>query len=216
MDGTQSLSTRSEPGHPRERAAAQTMSMRYWGLDWSKHLPWQVGDITIDIGSCDDALPFIAEHYGSIFGTAGDTRFVVEEMTAARTTFYRECDVFVFRSDNQIVGIHICHPSDWSSYYLRTLALLPAYRGSKFYVRFNERLSEVLASHGVARIDVDVAPANFASMTMCCQRGYLPTATLTSDRWGTMFRFTGFLSTESETKFRAQLVSGAWPTRRID
>ena len=113
------------------------LSQKLWDLDWAQLLPWSFEEVTVEVGTFDEALPFVAEHYARIFGTdelAG--RFLVEAMTPAKRRFGAEMDVFLFRAEGRTVGIFMSHPSDWSTYYMRTAALLPEYRGRHLVSRF--------------------------------------------------------------------------------
>ena len=44
-----------------------SLSTRVWGLDWSTVLPWSFeGGATLESGTFEDALPFMAEHYPDV------------------------------------------------------------------------------------------------------------------------------------------------------
>ena len=106
-------------------------SRRLLGLDWSATLPWTFDDITVDLGTFEaDAMPFMATHYGEIFGMSDPStaRFLVEPMTPSKLRFGAEMDVFVFRDAGTPIGLIVAHPTDWSTYYVRTAALLRDYR----------------------------------------------------------------------------------------
>src|SRR5688572_8854292 len=125
-----------------------TLSQRLWDLDWSRILPWQVDDeVTIEHATFDDASPFIHAHYAAIFGSS-DGRFVAEPMTPAKRRFCSEMDFFVFRSklreleqpgEGGIVGVFSAHPTDWSTYYMRSAAYLRKYRGRHYNTTITER-----------------------------------------------------------------------------
>ncbi len=193
-------------------APIATLSKRVLGLDWSTVLPWRFEEITVEPGEFErDALPFISAHYAAIFGTSGDEapRFFVEPMTDAKRRFSAEMDVFLFRADGRTVGIHLSHPSDWSTYYMRTTALLPEYRGRRLVRRMLERMEAPLRSHGVARIEGDVTPTNAAMVRVNLEQGYVVTSTSTSDRWGMLLRFTKFLRRDVEDVFVRQFCAMA-------
>ena len=82
------------------------LAERLWGLDWSQILPWSFEEVTVESGTFEDALPFIAEHYARIFGTNdGPARFLVEPMTPAKRRFGAEMDVFLFRAEGKTIGV---------------------------------------------------------------------------------------------------------------
>lgn len=184
-----------------------SMSKRIWGLDWSTELPWTFDDATLEAGSFADAMPFIREHYQRIFGDASDGRFYVEQMTEAKRRFGDEMDVFVFRSSGQTVGIAIAHPTDWSTYYVRSFAVLPEFRERRFCTEFVERIIEPLRRVGVDRFESDCSVANQPMVRLCTSQGMLATSMLNSERWGMTVRFTKFLNEDAQEVFRRQFLN---------
>jgi ribosomal protein S18 acetylase RimI-like enzyme len=186
------------------------LSVKLWDLDWSRVLPWTIEGVTVEHASFDEALPFVGEHYAAIFGTAeASARFLVEPMTPAKRRFGGEMDVFLFRDGGRSVGVHMSHPTDWSTYYMRTTALLPEYRGRGIVSRFMELVVEPLRAAGVARIEGDVAPTNTPMVKLNLAQGFVVTATTTSERWGVNLRLTKFLSDEAERVFARQFCTMA-------
>jgi hypothetical protein len=199
----------------RAASTPSTLSMRMWDLDWRVQLPWNFDDVIVECGTLEEVLPFVQEHYPSIFGVEQD-RFFVEAMTEAKLRFWREMDLFVFRSEGAIIGIAAAHPTDWSTYYVRTLALLPEYRERRVTTGFAQRLRETLRQAGVARWEAECSPANPAMIRLFVREGLLVTATVTSERWGSMLRFTKFIEPEAERTFRKQFVYVPAIRRRSD
>lgn len=199
-----------------DRAHALPMSLRYWDLDWRKHLPWKLdGGVTVEHAPFDDVWPFIRDRYGEIFETdTGRFGFLDEPMTEAKWRFCRECDVARFRDGDRTVGVTIFHPSDWSSYYLRSAAFLPEYQGVGVGRAWMEGCLPVLARHGVVRVESDVAPSNFANVRLMTRLGFNITATYNSERWGALVRFTKFLQDDAETVFLDKFCSGVRYQRR--
>ncbi len=198
---------RRSGGAPEENGAtAASMSRRYWQLDWSKELPWSAEGVSIEIGDFADARPFIETHYPSIFAD-GSERFLREEMTGAKERFCSEMDVFLFRSAAKTVGICLAHPTDWSTYYIRTVALLPELRERGTAATFGRRIASVLKSAGVQRFEAECSPGNEAMIRTFTSQGMLMTGTGNSERWGATLRFTKFLSADAESVFRRQFLS---------
>jgi hypothetical protein len=187
-------------------ARPASMSTRIWNLDWSAVLPWAIGDVSVEHGTFADALPFMGEHYPAIFGVEPD-RFFIEEMTEAKQRFCEEMDVFVFHAAERPIGICTGHPSDWSTYYVRTFAILPEFRERRFATDFEKHLSGTLAGAGVARMEADCSIANRAMTKLFVSQGFLMTSTVASERWGTMLRFTKFLNEDAARVFHRQFVN---------
>ncbi len=185
-----------------------TQSARLWGLDWPARLPWTFDGITVDACTFDESLPFMQRHYGAIFGAAFEGRFLEDPMTDAKLRFGREMDVFVFRDrgrdGDREIGVLAGHPSDWTTYYMRTVALLPEYRDRHLLSRTMEEVARALAEVGCERIDGEVSPANVAMVRMLTSLGWLVTSTSNSERWGTLLRFTKFLRADAEDVFARQ------------
>ena len=188
------------------------MSRRWLGLCWGDHLPWDVGGVRIELATIEDALPFIRDAYPTIFRTeAGDDRFLADPMTESKLAFYRESDVFLIKDGTAQVGLQIGHPTDWSSYYVRSVALLPDYRRRGIVPELTTRMVDVLAHAGIQRIEGDIPPANVANMLAQTRLGYVATGVLNHDRWGSTVRLTRHISTDSSDVFRQQFCMGTWP-----
>jgi ribosomal protein S18 acetylase RimI-like enzyme len=208
MDGRRDFA-RSASEVP-EVTRPEPLSSRWWGLDWARLLPWRCGGLTVRHGDLQAAMPFIREHYAPIFG-GPDPRFLPDPMCDRKERFYREADVLLVEDAGAAVGIQIAHPTDWSTYYVRTLALLPDYRGQGVLEDLTERMAEALAAVGVERIEGELAPNNGACLIAQTRLGYVVTGTQTTDRWGTMVRLTKFLREDAAGVFHRQFCGGAWP-----
>lgn len=192
--------------HVRRSAPASTLSHRLWQLRWADEMPAEIDGITVEIGSFADAYPFVEEHWAAIFGEDA-ARFLVEEPNEAKRRFWDEMDVFVFRADGRIAGIAAGHPTDWSTYYMRTFALLPEYREKRFASAFEVHMSRVLRAVGVTRLEAECSVANVAMTRLFVSQGFLIGSMLASERWGVMLRFTKYLDEEAESVFRRQFVN---------
>lgn len=183
-------------------AAPVRMSERLWGLQWPS---WTYEGIAFEPTTFDVIAPFIGAHYPSIFATEPN-RFFEEKMTPAKRRFLAESDMFAYRADGEIIGVWMGHPSDWATYYARSMAILPEYRERGLFLEFFKRLANTLRDAGVERIEADVSPANPAVNRGMLRLGWLVSSTVNSDRWGAMLRYTKFLTPEPERVFRQQYI----------
>jgi ribosomal protein S18 acetylase RimI-like enzyme len=191
-----------------------THSRRLWGLDWRRTTPWTFDDIRVESAVFDEALPFMREHYASIFGSQpNECRFLASPMTPAKRRFCDESDVFLFRDAGRTIGLMMANPADWSTYYMRSVAVLPEYRDRRLLTRFMTASYAPLREAGVERIEGECSPANAPMMRMLVGQGFLVTSTANSERWGATVRFTKFLSEEAESVFLRQFNS-VTPTRK--
>jgi ribosomal protein S18 acetylase RimI-like enzyme len=193
---------RSTAERPGEEPVTRD-SARLWGLDWDLVTPWTFDGVEVVMGTFDDATPFVEAHYPTIF-TAHGTRFLADAMSPAKQRFLEGMDVFLCRADDRIVGVLMGHPLDWSSYYMRSAALLPEYRDRRVLTRLVEAMYAPLAAAGVERIEGDIAPTNLPMVKMLTRLGWIPAGTLNSERWGATVRFVRYLRAEAEDVFARQ------------
>lgn len=188
-----------------EGASPVTMSKRYWDLDWSNHLPWAFEDVRVETATAEEATAFIGVHYAKIFApVGGERRFLADPLTEAKRRFLLELDLFAFRNQNDMVGLLMAQPSDWTSYYFRTVAILPEYRDRRLLSRFLERVYEPLRDAGVERVEGDCSPTNLPMARVLVGQGYVVTSTSNSERWGLVLRYSKFLTDDANEAFKRQ------------
>ncbi len=193
------------PSHDTPEIRPASLSKQIWGLDWRDILPWQFDETEVVSGTLADASPFIAEHYGSIFGAADrEVRFLHEPMTEAKRRFTEMSDVFVFRAEGRTFGVMIAHPTDWSTYYVRTTAFLPEQRNRHIMTRFVQRLYEPLIAAGVSRMEADTAPSNLPVQKILAGLEWMVTGTHNSERWGHLLRHTKLFRDDAKAVFLQQ------------
>ncbi len=181
------------------------MSRRLWDLDWAAELPWEVQGVRIETGSAHEMIAFLGDNNAALFpGMATDQRFLREPMSEAKRRWAADMDVFAFYAGDELVGTFMGHPTDWSSYYIRTTAVLPSMRGRRIVPFLIGRLSETLARVGVERIEADVPPTNAPSLGVLSSQDFLVTSVLNSERWGSCLRLTKYLTPGSEKAFVRQ------------
>jgi ribosomal protein S18 acetylase RimI-like enzyme len=200
---------------PTTPAAGDPLSKRWLALDWSAHLPWDIGGLRIELGALEDVIGFVGRWYAEIFGSAADEgRFLTEPMTPAKRCVLGESDLFLIREAGEIVGLQVGAPTDWSTYYIRSLAVLPHARRPGILEGISQAMTAVLREHGVTRIENDTTPTNVANLLVTTRLGYMTTGTLNSERWGMLLRRTLFLESAAEDVFRGQFCAGRWSPRR--
>jgi hypothetical protein len=188
------------------RAPANNLSWRVLRLDWSCVLPWQFEGVTVELGTFGDACDFMREHYLSIFGRQAD-RFLTEEMSPAKRRFGDEMDTLLFRADGRTVGLLLGHPIDWSTYYMRSVALLPNWRDRSLLATVLHRTYGPLADAGIDRIEGECSPTNHPMMRTLTREGWCVTSTSASERWGVTVHLTKFLRAEAEEVFARQFCT---------
>jgi hypothetical protein len=189
---------------------APPLSKLLWGLDWDEHLPWELsGGITVTTATLEETLAFAGDHYAQIFGTATDGRFLPDPMTPAKRRFLALSDRFMFRDDGNPIGLMMGQPADWSTYYWRTIAFLPAYQGRGLFNEALPRAHAVMRDVGIERAEGDVAPINQRQVRALTRLGLCVTGSLQSERWGTMLRMTKHLSQRGEEVFATRFCRDA-------
>jgi hypothetical protein len=196
---------------------ALPMSQRLWNLDWRSALPWHFDDGRAEFATPEEALPFVQDNYGAIFGQKDlEGRFLPSPTTEAKRRFFAEMDYFILRVGQRDAGIVLGHPSDWTTYYVRSAALLPAFRDRHLLTQFSERLYEPLRASGVERIEAECSPANVPMARLLTGQGYMVTGSVTSERWGVVLRYTKFLSEDAGAAFMRQYTAMPFAKRRQD
>ena len=178
------------------------MSERYWALHFQ---PSEHDGLTATPVPFRECLPFMTKHYAELFRTEPN-RFFEEKMTDAKLRYLAECDAFLFRKNGVDVGMCVCNPIDWASYYIRTYALLPEVRGRDFSVPFLRGVFRQLRAAGVNRVEADTSPTNIAVQRVLGALGMFVTSTVSSERWGLILHLTGFLDEEADRAFRRQFL----------
>ena len=198
------------PALAHRSRGALTLSQRWWGLDWAPHLPWRFDDVVVELGSTEEVLAFVRDHYAAIFDIEGDSpRFFADPMTDAKLKFSQEMDMFAFRHDGACIGVLLAHASDWSTYYMRSGGFLPAYKGRQLLGRCFERMFAPLRDAGVVRVDADTAPSNHACVRMLTRLGFNTTGMVNTERWGALLRMTKFLHEDALHAFHDRFCLGA-------
>jgi ribosomal protein S18 acetylase RimI-like enzyme len=187
------------------------LSERLWGIDWRTHLPFRSGELTVEASSYAEAAGFVAAHYSTIFQQeTGPSGFSSSGVGEFKARYYAAVgDFFEVKRAGETVGLLVCNPADWSTYYVRSAALLPELQGHGVIQKFlAEVIFEVLREAGVERVDIDVAPSNLAMMHIATRLRCNATGTLLSERWGALVHFTRFLTESCERIFLQQFCAG--------
>lgn len=185
-----------------EARAPTRASERLWGLEWPT---WTCNGVTIEPTTFEAVTPFIAEHYPSIFATEPN-RFLEEKLTPAKRHFLAECDVHQFRADGRVIGIAMGHPTDWATFYVRSIALLPKYRGRGVARQYFHELGSTLGAAGADRLEIETSAGNTPMNQLLLKHGFVITGTLNTDRWGAVLRYTRFLAPEARRVFDRQFM----------
>jgi ribosomal protein S18 acetylase RimI-like enzyme len=186
-------------------------SRLWWGVDWAECLPRTVtrDGIELHVSSIELAMPFIAEHYAEIFeqDLASD-RFFSEPFEGAKLRYYQASDVFEMKDAGRTVGLLIGAPSDWSTYYIRSMAVLPAFSGRQLPQTVLPFLFGRLSQAGVRRFEAEASPSNFATMLVLTRMHFNVTGMILSERWGALCRLTKFEDEQAEGVFLDKFCSG--------
>lgn len=216
LDRGEAESTDAGPAPASESHPREPLSRTLWGIEWSRLLPVELpGDLGVRASSFDGALPFIRSHYAAIFQEDAQSPFSSARLDPIKERYYRVAgDFFELVHGERTVGLMVCTPGDWSTYYIRSAAILPEYRGHKAIENLIAFLLPHVAAAGVERVEADVSPQNVATATLLRNQGFHTSGTILTDRWGAHTRQTRFLAPEREDVFLRQFCSGVRPKRR--
>jgi len=187
------------------------LSMKVFDLNWKRHFPFQIQDSEIQIrcGSFEVCHDFYINNYEKIYQSdEGQVRFFQEEPGAAKNRYYKEAgDFFEFYASGHLVGIFVGTPSDWSTYYIRNISILPDYQNKKISQIFYKKLLMILDDHSVARVEVDISPGNLRHLHIFTKLQFKVTGLKLSERWGALVQLTRFLVPQAEDVFDTQYCS---------
>src|SRR4051812_6212087 len=179
--------------------ASASLSYRLYGLDWRKHFPVILngGEIEVRYGTPQVGLEFYKSHYSEIFNPEGQVAVLNPKTEKAKLNYYKEAgDFFEFYYKQQLIGIFVGTPIDWSSYYFRNIAILPGHQGKRIGSQVEAYLIEVLKKYPIERIEGDVSATNARHMQILSKLNFIVTGVKFSDRWGGLIQLTRFLSEE--------------------
>lgn len=159
--------------------------------------------------SYDAALPFVVEHYRDIFHESEASPFSTSRIESRKEQYYRVAgDFFEIKQEARTVGLVVGTPVDWSTYYIRSAAVLAEFQAKQLGSRLLRLMFAHLAAAGVERIDADTSPSNLAVMQLLTRLRFNVTGTVLSDRWGAQVRLTRFLDPRAEDVFLQQFCMG--------
>jgi RimJ/RimL family protein N-acetyltransferase len=193
-----------------QRRPRQYLSAMLWGIDWASHLPIDLGDgVTVHFSSFDECVPFVREHYARIFQQDDSSPFTQTHSEPTKERYYRLAgDFFAFRLHGETIGLLVGTPSDWSTYYIRSAAILPEHLGKGVIPGFLPSMFEILKAAGLERVEADTAPSNLAVMRILTRLSFNVTGTVLTDRWGAHVHLTRYLANDREEIFLRQFCSG--------
>jgi hypothetical protein len=200
----------SHDAPPSQRRARQSLSSLLWGIDWADHLPLELRDgVAVHQRSYDECVPFVRDHYARIFHEDGSNPFSCSRIDPAKERYYRHAgDFFSFELGGQMIGLIVGSAADWSTYYIRSAAILPEHLGKRLLPSFLPRMFEILKSAGLERVEADTSPSNLAVIAILTRMRFNVTGTVLSDRWGAHLHLTRFLAPDREGVFLSQFCSG--------
>lgn len=149
--------------HDSVRYSSLTRSV--CGVHWEKHFPLFLDGLTVETASYLECYRFLNENTETIgYGSDFSRRFLLEPTTSEKSKYLSSVvDSFLFRnSTGKEVGVFLGNLTDWNSYYLRFMGLLPECQGRELFRKFVEALSQILTPYGLKRIELHVSPSSLA------------------------------------------------------
>lgn len=193
-----------------ERLPKRRLSAQFWGIDWNRHFPivLQAG-VAVQVSTYEAVLPFIRDHYNAIFHEDGSSPFSTTRLDEKKARYYRLAgDFFEIKESERTIGLVVGTPVDWSTYYIRSAAVLPEFQCRQFVKSVLGNLFTALAAVGVARVEADTSPSNLRAVHLLTSLAFNISGSVLSDRWGAQVRFTRFLDSQAEGVFLHQFCTG--------
>lgn len=206
-----SVATSMPAPRPRE-VRRPRLSEEVFGFRWSELVPCAIGSDgeVLRLAGYEEVRAFLAEHHDAILApeVAGSRFSQLEESPTKARFCERMADCFVFEHEARTVGVFVGQVSDWSTYYLRYLAMHPAHRGRGAVLGLVQTVGDFLQRHGFERLETDVSVSHRRQLQRLLRDGFYPMGVLQSERWGASVHFVKFLSRPHESVYLDQFSAG--------
>ncbi len=199
-----SIETAADASPTFARATTTSLSTKLWGLELCRDLPRVLSSDGIEAtrGDLTRVRSFLAEEFPLFGEEALGAQPSASIRDAKRWYLHAACDAIELRHGGHTIGVFIGAPEDWSSYYIRTFAVVQAYQRPALIRRFGrECVFGPLAEHHVERVVADTSPANLAMSRCFTELHFHVTGHQLGDRWGPLVRYTRFLDPACEAAF---------------
>lgn len=188
------------------------LSKQLWNIDWKQELSHDlINDrFKFCVGNRELLDLFMNKHKDKIFYQSERESPFFNRSISPHKKQYLEyvSDIFLIYDNRDIVGVFVSDPTDWSSYYLRYINILPECRGEKLCELCCQRLFPILEKHNIERVSCDISPIHKAQIHRMTNLGFVITGTFQSERWGVLLQFTKFFNQETEQNFSKNFCLG--------
>ena len=187
------------------------LSEEIFGLDWNRILPFRVESAAAEILPADSAevAGFLAENASTLLGSRGSGSVIGFDPGPRKRDYCdRVADGFKVVREGRTVGVVVAEPSDWSSYYVRYMSVLPDRRGQGLVSGFVDLFTSVLPRHDVDRLETDISASHLAQIQRLVGLGFYVTGNNQSERFGSLVRMVRFLSVRCERAFQDRFCAG--------
>ncbi|HKU37805.1 MAG TPA: GNAT family N-acetyltransferase [Polyangiales bacterium] len=191
-------------GTYRSSLPPQTLSQRFWGLDFSNGLPRTLSNDGVHgaRGELSRVREFLEREFPTFTEEELGAQLDPRMADAKRAYLLKACDLIEMRHEDRTVGVIVGAPEDWSSYYVRIFAVSKDYQRRGLVRRFaRESLFQPLIEHRVERVIADTSPVNLAMTNGFTEMRFYATGHQLTERWGALVRYTKFLDPEREAAF---------------
>lgn len=196
----------------RPPSRTSRLSEEVLGIRWQDCVPCEIGagGVVLEMSDYAEVASFLDAHRQRLLDPSAEPgRFspLVDDPRKARFC-ERVADCFVLQRRGETLGVLLGHLSDWSTYYVRYLAVLPDGRGQGITADLAQWFVSSLARHGVERMEFDAGVSHLPYLSRLIGLGFHVMGTLHSERWGATVRLVRFLSARHEEAFVSQFCAG--------
>ena len=192
----------------------QNMTQKYTeevlGFSWENFFPYKFQDIPfkVKISNLEIFKTFAQSNFKDIFKQdLKNSPFIWFEESLSKNRYYeRSGDFFSFHEEksDHMVGVFVGTLSDWSTYYLRNVAILPEFQGQKIFQCFLEYFVDCLEDAGVDRVEGEISVSNLINIHNLIKLGFFVSGQVLTERWGAMVRLVKYLNMKHEHVFLSQ------------
>lgn len=191
--------------------ARTSFSEEILSVSWEELVPCSVGaeGETLRLSGYAEITSFLSSKPETLSQPSSGARFETFLDDRLKERFARRLlDCFVVEQGGRTVGVFVGQLWDWSSYYLRYLAMAPEHRGHGVALGVVSQLGGFLKQHGINRLEVEVSVSHRRQINRLLRDGFYPLGTLASERWGLVVRLAKFLTEPPEAVFLHQFSAG--------
>ncbi len=196
----------SKNSNSLENPLKKSLSQELWNVDWSRFENGIAlkGDFVLTKISFQETLSFFQKNSKKIQRSDNSENPYYKEGFLPYKQKYFEYlgDCFGFYKNGNLIGVSLCAPTEWCTYYIYYISILPKFRGSELTLQWLEQLEKTLRPTILSKLEADISPNNVHNVQRVSKFGFLNCGVKITERFGTLIRFVKYLKDDQEELFQ--------------